>query len=324
MSVLIFADNRDGKFPKHTRELVSYGRRMAEQLNTGAVVLAVGEVAEGELQSLAGRGAQRILTVTGSGFEVLAHRVYTSLLEEAVTATGADHLLFSWSPAGKALAPLIAARLKAGYVSAVTGLPERYDPFTVKKMLFSGKVYGHIVVTTKKRVITLAPNVWEEESWQESVTPETLRVTREVTPDVERLSLEKQEARQLITDADVVISGGRGMQKPENFRYLEELAALLGGAVACTRPVSDEGWRPPEEHAGQTGKIIAPDLYFAFGISGAIQHLAGVSGSKVIAAVNKDPDAPIFEAADYGIVGDAMEVLPRLIDRTKKKREMKE
>ncbi len=324
MSVLIFADNRDGRFPKHSRELVSYGRRMAEQMNTEALVLAAGQVAEEELQSLAVCGAQRILVVREQQYEVLDHRLYPSLLEEVVKTTGADHLLFSYSPAGKALAPLIAARLKAGYVSAVAGLPEQYDPFTVKKMLFSGKVYGHITIRTEKRVITLAPNAWEEESWQETVTPETLTLTREETPDVQRLAFEKQEGRQLITDADIVISGGRGMQSPENFRYLEELAELLGGAVACTRPVSDEGWRPPEEHAGQTGKIIAPDLYFAFGISGAIQHLAGVSGSKVIAAVNKDPEAPIFEAADYGIVGDAMEVLPRLIDRIKKKREMKE
>jgi electron transfer flavoprotein alpha subunit len=322
MSVLVFADHRDGRFPKHTRELVSYGRRMADQLDTTAVVLVAGQVAAEELQLLVRCGARRILTAADPRYDVLDHNIYTALLEETSALTGADHLLFSYTPAGKALAPLVAARLKAGYVSAVTGLPERYDPFTVKKMLFSGKVYGHITVTTGRRVLTLAPNGWEEEVWEGTAEPEALPATPEVPPAVERLSLEKQEGRQLITDADIVVSGGRGMQSAENFRLLEELAALLGGAVACTRPVSDEGWRPPEEHAGQTGKIIAPDLYFAFGISGAIQHLAGVSGSKVIAAVNKDPDAPIFEAADYGIVGDAMEVLPRLIEEVRRRKNL--
>ena len=321
MSVLIFADHRDGKFPKHTRELVSYGRRMAEQLATVAVVLAVGDIAEKELRTMGRCGAQRVLTAGGERVDLLDHRLYASLIEQVAKDTKATYLLFSYSNMGKALAPLVAARLKAGYVSAVTGLPVGYEPFTVKKMLFSGKIYAGMTITSEIKVLTLAPNAWETEVWEEEIMPERVEMKdTEPEPSAERISLEKQEGRQLLTDADIVISGGRGMQSAENFRLLEELADLLGGAVACTRPVSDEGWRPPEEHAGQTGKIIAPDLYFAFGISGAIQHLAGVSGSKVIAAVNKDPDAPIFEAADYGIVGDAMEVLPRLIEAVKKKK----
>ncbi len=319
MSVLIFADNHDGHFPKHTRELVSYGRRLAEELHTEAIVLVVGTLPEEELSSLGKYGARRLLIMDDSRYEVLDHRKYVSLLEDIVSREEATHILFSYSSAGKALAPLLAARLQAGYVSAVTGLPESYEPFTVRKMLFSGKVYAGIVIPTERKVITLAPNAWETETYEGEVKTEKWQTGGDpVSGGVERISFEKQAGRRSLTDADIVISGGRGMQKAENFKLLEELADLLDGAVACTRPVSDEGWRPPEEHAGQTGKIIAPDLYFAFGISGAIQHLAGVSGSKVIAAVNTDPDAPIFEAADYGIVGDAMEVLPKLIEKVKR------
>ncbi len=320
MSLLIFADNHNGHFPKHTRELISYGRRMAEDLNTQAIVLVVGALSDEELLIPGKYGAHRMLTVDDPRFEVLDHKLYTSLIGEIVSQEEITHLLFSYSPAGKALAPLAAARLQAGYVSAVTGLPESYDPFIVRKMIFSGKVFASVEISTEKKVITLAPNAWKEEILGEAVEPEKISFKDLPQPVTDRLSLERHEGRMMLTDADIVISGGRGMQNADNFRLLEELAGLLGGAVACTRPVSDEGWRPPEEHAGQTGKIIAPDLYFAFGISGAIQHLAGVSGSKVIAAVNKDPDAPIFEAADYGIVGDALEVLPRLIDEVTKRK----
>jgi electron transfer flavoprotein alpha subunit len=323
MSVLIFADSRDGKFPKHTRELVSYGRRLAEALGTDAVALSAGMTDGEEMRSLARSGAQRIFFADDESFGLFDHRRYAALVEQTAAETGATHLLFSYSNTGKALAPLVAARLKAGYVSAVTGLPVSYEPFTVKKMLFSGKIFADIVIPTEKKVITLAPNAWEAEIWDEETVPEKVEVNDDGTSrGMERIHLERLTGKQLLTDADIVVSGGRGMQQAENFRLLEELAAPLGGAVACTRPVSDEGWRPPEQHAGQTGKIIAPDLYFAFGISGAIQHLAGVSGSKVIAAVNKDPDAPIFEAADYGITGDAMEVLPRLIEEVRRRKNL--
>jgi electron transfer flavoprotein alpha subunit len=219
---------------------------------------------------------------------------------------------------GKALAPRLSVKLNAGLASGVTELPESVSPVVVKKKVFSGKAFARVEVTTEKALLTLAQNSCEiretggsagVESFDAGVDPAAAKTTIK--------DVQKQDGKLLLTDAEVVISGGRGLKSPDNWGPIEELAGVMGGATACSRPVSDEGWRPHEEHTGQTGKIIAPNLYMAFGISGAIQHLAGVSSSKCIVAVNTDKDAPIFEAADYGIVGDALKVLPELIEAIK-------
>ena len=215
---------------------------------------------------------------------------------------------------GKAIAPRLSARLKAGLVPYVTALPGSYDPFIVRKKTFSGKALADIEVKTAIKIITLIQNAFG--LYETPVSTEILDFTPEIpasafTTKVE--STERFSGKVLLTEADIVVSAGRGMKGPENWGPVEELAGVLGAATACSRPVSDEGWRPHTEHVGQTGKIIAPDVYFALGISGAIQHVAGVSSSKLIVAVNKDPEAPIFSVADYGIVGDVQKVLPQLI-----------
>jgi electron transfer flavoprotein alpha subunit len=231
---------------------------------------------------------------------------------------GCKVIIFSNNIAGKALAPRVSVRLKAGIGSGVSRLPLSLDPFTVYKRAYSGNAFAHVVIKSEIRILTLAQNSFDAVEKPTGAVPET--VTAEVDGSMVKTTItetQKQGGKILLTDADIVVSGGRGMKSPDNWAPLVELASLLNGATACSRPVSDEGWRPHEEHTGQTGKIIAPNLYIAVGISGATQHLAGISSSKYIVAINTDKDAPIFEAAQYGIVGDAMKVLPKLVDAVK-------
>ena len=218
--------------------------------------------------------------------------------------------------------PRLSVRLKAGVGSGVSRLPLNLNPFTVYKRTYSGNAFAHLVIKSDVKILTLAQNSFDlAETPGNSCSVEKLNMTvdgsllKTVVKDVQ-----KQTGKILLTDADIVVSGGRGMKSPDNWSPLAELASLLGAATACSRPVSDEGWRPHEEHTGQTGKIIAPNLYIAVGISGATQHLAGISSSKYIVAINTDKDAPIFEAAQYGIVGDAMKVLPKLVAAVKELR----
>jgi len=227
-------------------------------------------------------------------------------------------IVFSNNFGGKALAPGVSVKLKAGMVAGVTALPSSTDPFTVKKAVFTGKAFANVVVKSDKKILSLARNSFGISETENNAVVETL--APELSDADFRTSVKdvtKVTGKVLLTDAEIVISGGRGMKGAENWGPIEELAELFGGATACSRPVSDEGWRPHEEHTGQTGKIIAPNLYIAAGISGAIQHVAGVSSSKCMVAINKDPDAPIFEVADYGIVGDALKVLPQMVEAVK-------
>jgi electron transfer flavoprotein alpha subunit len=313
MSVLVYTENWDGKFKKLSRELVSYASAIAEMAGGGVTALSIGNVAPDELSVLGAHGASRVLNAasyTGS----LDNQLFTGIIAAAMEKTGARILVMANNNSGKALAPRLSVRLKAGLVSGATALPESVSPVIVKKKVFSGKAFGLVAVDTEKAIITLAQNSFEVRETGGSAEIESFdagvdtSVAKTAVKDVQ-----KQAGKLLLTDAEIVVSGGRGMKSPDNWGPIEELAGVLGAATACSRPVSDEGWRPHEEHTGQTGKIIAPNLYFAFGISGAIQHLAGVSSSKCIVAVNTDKDAPIFEAADYGIVGDALKVLPQLV-----------
>ncbi|MFC2138488.1 electron transfer flavoprotein subunit alpha/FixB family protein, partial [Bacteroidota bacterium] len=215
-------------------------------------------------------------------------------------------------------APRLSAKLKAGLVSGVIKEPSSLDPFTVTKKVFSGKAFANVSIKSDIKILTLAQNSFK--LVEKNTSPSIENFSPALNDEMFKTSVkdvEKQTGKVILTDAEIVVSGGRGMKSPDNWGPIEELAELLGAATACSRPVSDEGWRPHSEHTGQTGKIIAPNLYFAFGISGAIQHLAGVSSSKFIVAVNTDKDAPIFEAADYGIVGDALKVVPEIISAIK-------
>ena len=322
MSVLVYTENWDGKFKKLSFELVSYAAGVARMAGSVVTVVSIGKVDETELKKLGNWGASRIISVSNDQLSVLDNQAYASVIAEIAVKEKASVIVLSNNNTGKALAPRLSVRLKAGVGSGVSKLPLSLSPFTVYKRTYSGNAFAHLVIKSDVRILTLAQN-----SFDLAETPgnECVIENRDVTVDGSLLKtvvkdVQKQTGKILLTDADIVVSGGRGMKSPDNWAPLTELASLLGAATACSRPVSDEGWRPHEEHTGQTGKIIAPNLYIAIGISGATQHLAGISASKFIVAINTDKDAPIFEAAQYGIVGDAMKVLPKLVEAVKAKK----
>ncbi|MDX9725265.1 MAG: electron transfer flavoprotein subunit alpha/FixB family protein [Bacteroidales bacterium] len=317
MSILVYTENWEGKFKKLSFELVSYASALAEMMNTSVTALSIGNAGIEELKKLGIYGASKILNIADEGVRVFDNQAYTELIADAAQKEGATVVILSNNISGKALAPRLSVRLKAGLGSGVSRLPLSLDPFTVYKRAYSGNAYAHLIINTGIRILTLAQNSFEMREKPTGAEPVIVRNAVTTTPVTEVTDRSVQAGKILLTDAGIVVSGGRGMKSPENWKPLEELASLLGGATACSRPVSDEGWRPHEEHTGQTGKIIAPDLYLAVGISGATQHLAGVSSSKYIVAINNDKDAPIFESAQYGIVGDAMKVLPKLVEAVK-------
>lgn len=318
MSVLVFTENWDGRFKKLTFELVSYAAKTAEMLNTTATAVSIGKVDESELKKLGSYGAKKIIAIENDSLNILDNQAYTSVLAEIANQEAAQVIVLSNNNTGKALAPRLSVKMKAGIGSGVSKLPLSLEPFTVYKRAYSGNAYAHQVIKTSVKIITLAQNSFELAETADSAVIEKRQVN--VDGSVAKTTvkdIQKQTGKILLTDADVVVSGGRGMKSPDNWSPIVELAQLLGAATACSRPVSDEGWRPHDEHTGQTGKIIAPNLYIAVGISGATQHLAGISSSKFIVAINTDKDAPIFEAAQYGIVGDALKVLPGIISAVK-------
>lgn len=307
MSVLVYTENWDGKFKKLSFELVSYAKQIAEQLGSSVTALSIGNVAEDELSKLGNYGAEKVLSATDERLNVLINKAYASVIAEAAEKENALVVIFANNVTGKALAPRVSVKLKAGIASGVNAVPSSFDPFTVSKKVFTGKAFSSVVIKTEKKILTLFQNSVDTLETGGNAAVETF------TPQLDDadfatkvLDVNKVTGKVLLTDAETVVSGGRGMKSGDNWGPLEDLATELGAGLACSRPVSDEGWRPHEEHVGQTGKIIAPNLYIALGISGAIQHLGGVSSSKCIVAVNTDKDAPIFEAADYGIVGDVL------------------
>lgn len=318
MSVLVYTENWDGKFKKLSFELVSYAAEVAKMLSTSVIAVSIGKVDETELKKLGDFGTNKIISVNNDVLAILDNQAYTNVISEIARKEDASVIIISNNNSGKAIAPRLSVKLKAGVGAGVSKLPLSLNPFTVYKRTYSGNAYAHQVIKSDIKIITLAQNSFDIVEVANNVTIENFSFSGEslnlktVVKDVQ-----KQTGKLLLTDADIVVSGGRGMKSPDNWSPLEELATILGAATACSRPVSDEGWRPHEEHTGQTGKIIAPNLYVAVGISGATQHIAGVSSSKFIVAINNDKDAPVFESAQYGIVGDAMKVLPKLIEAVK-------
>jgi len=318
MAVLVYTENWDGSFKKLSFELVSYGAGLASMLGKPLVVLSIGNVASSELEKLGKYGARKILSLSDPALQVFDSQAYAEAIAQVATGEQAEVIVLSNNNTGKAVAPRLSVKLKAGLGAGVSKLPLSTNPFVVYKRSFSGNAFAHVEIKTPVKIITLAQNSFGLVENPGAPSIETISVP--VDPALVKTTVteaQKQTGKLLLTDAEIVVSGGRGMKSPDNWGPLVELAELLGGATACSRPVSDEGWRPHEEHTGQTGKIIAPNLYIAVGISGATQHLAGVSSSKVIVAINTDKDAPIFEAAQYGIVGDAMKVLPKLVEAVK-------
>jgi electron transfer flavoprotein alpha subunit len=318
MSVLVFLENWDGKFKKLSFELVSYASKVAEMLGDQSIALSIGKVDASELEKVATYGAEKVISIENETLKAFDDQAYTNLIAEVAQKAGSKVLILANNNSGKALAPRLSVLLKAGMASGVSKLPISVNPFVVYKKVYSGKAFANVAIKTDVKILTLAQN-----SFELSESPKDFKLEKmNIQPDsslmkTEVKEVQKQSGKILITDANIVVSGGRGMKSPDNWAPLVELADLLGAATACSRPVSDEGWRSHDEHTGQTGKIIAPNLYFAIGISGATQHLAGVSSSKIIVAVNTDKDAPIFEAAQYGIVGDALKVLPKLVEAVK-------
>jgi electron transfer flavoprotein alpha subunit len=319
MSVLIYTDHAEGKFKKSAFEVVAYGAAIAQSIGGKAIALVIGKVDNQELGKLGNYGANTVVNIAEAGLDHLSNHIFAAYISQVAEKEGASVVILPHSNNGKALAPRLAVRLKAGLVTAASGLPVSYEPFVVRKSSFTGKAFAKVQVNTACKVLTLAPNSYPFTETGGTADLQTFSPVTVGNPAGTQLTdVQKQTGKILLTDADIVVSGGRGMKGPENWAPIEELADILGAGTACSRPVADEGWRPHHEHVGQTGKVVAPNLYIALGISGAIQHLGGISSSKYIVAINKDPEAPIFEAADYGVVGDVQKILPELIAEVKK------
>ena len=316
MSVLIFLDQSEGHIKKSSLEAASYGAKVAELLGTTADAIVFGNVAD-DLASLGNYGIKKVHTVKNAALDHVDAQVFTKIIADAAKAIDAKVIIFSNNFNGKAIAPRLSVRLKAGLVSGAVALPDLSIGFTVKKNVFSGKAFANITVTTDVKIIALNPN-----SYSVVTTTATAEIAEFAAivdaAKVQVTATDKVVGEIPLSEAEIVVSGGRGLKGPENWALVTDLAKLLGAATACSRPVADSDWRPHHEHVGQTGLAIAPNLYIAIGISGAIQHLAGVNRSKVIVVINKDPEAPFFKAADYGIVGDAFEVMPKIIEAVKK------
>ena len=313
MSVLVFADSSEGKFKKTAFEVVSYGKKVAEQLGTNLVTLTING---GDASELYSYGAEKVIEVKEASLTSFNAKAYSAIIKQVADNQNSDIAIIDSSVDGLTVGPLVAVALEAGYASNAIELPASTSPFVVKRKAFSNKAFSNTEISTEKKVIGVAKNSYGAHENAVSGTSESFTAT---LPElgVTSESISKASGTVTIADADIVVSAGRGMKGPENWGMIEELATVLGAATACSKPVSDLGWRPHSEHVGQTGKPVASNLYIAIGISGAIQHLAGINASKVKVVINTDPEAPFFKAADYGIIGDAFEVVPQLIEKLK-------
>ncbi len=315
MSVLVYTESENGKFKKIAFEAASYAKEVAKQLNTTVTAVAVNADNTSELGTY---GVDKVLHIKNNDLSTFNANAYASIVKQAAEKENATIIVVSSSADSKYMAPMLAASLEAGYVSNVVALPESTDPFKVKRTAFSNKAFVVSEITTNVKVLGVSKNAFGLVENPADATEEDFNPTLpENAFAVKSTAVDKAAGKVTIADAEIVVSGGRGLKGPENWGMIEELADVLGAATACSKPVSDLGWRPHSEHVGQTGKPVAANLYIAVGISGAIQHLAGINASKVKVVINTDPEAPFFKAADYGVVGDAFEVVPKLIEKLK-------
>ena len=310
MAILFLVEIADGKVKKASFEAASYASNYANSVGKEAVGLALGSIDDASLSTIGIYGAKKIIHANNAGFDNFDASAYAKAIAEVATQISADTIIISQTLTGKAVAPVVSARLKAGIVSGAVGLPDA--DFVVKKAAFSGKAFAYVKVETAVKVVAVVPNSFGATKGDGTATVEASAIA----PAASRVTV-KEVSRQTgdvapLPEAELVVSAGRGMKGPENWGIVEDLATALGATTACSRPVADVHWRPHHEHVGQTGVAIRPNLYIALGISGAIQHLAGVNQSKCIVVINKDPEAPFFKAADYGIVGDLFEIVPKL------------
>lgn len=316
MSVLIFIDQADGHIKKASYEVLTYGADLAKQLGVAAEGLLLGNVTD-DVTALGKYGVSKVHQVKNDALNHLDAQVYAKVIEAAAKSVGAKVLVFSHNQTGKAVAARVAAGLQAGIVAGAVALPDTSNGFVVKKSVFSGKAFANVNISSDIKVISLNPNSYKVVAGEGTAAVSDLAVDVPASK-IKITAVNKVSGEVPLTEAEIVVSGGRGLKGPENWGIVEDLAHELHAATACSRPVADSHWRPHHEHVGQTGIQIAPNLYIALGISGAIQHLAGVNRSKTIVVINKDPEAPFFKAADYGIVGDVFEVVPKLTEEIKK------
>jgi len=313
MAVLVFIESAEGEIKKSSLEAVSYAKSVADATGTTVTALALGTISNAELENAAKYGASKVLHATNTLFDNQVINAYTTAVVEAVKAEGSTIIILEKSSIVDAIAPRIAARLQASLATNVTELPNLSNGFEVKRSIFTGKAFSMNQLTGAIKVLTIKKNAHAAIELGTTATISGFEPTLSASDSaVKHLSTEKATGDILLTEADIVVSGGRGLKASENWYLVENLAKTLGAATGCSKPVSDMHWRPHHEHVGQTGIKVSPSLYIAVGISGAIQHIAGISSSKVIVAINSDPEAPIFKAADYGIVGDAFQILPKL------------
>ncbi len=313
MSVLVYTESEQGTFKKLALEVASYAKAVANQLGTTVTAVTINTDNASELGNY---GVDKVLNVSNSQLDTFNAKAYAEVIKQAAEKEDTKVVIVSSSADSKYLAPLLAVNLNAGFASNVVEAPSSTSPFTVKRTAFTNKAFNITTIDTKVKLVAVSNNSFGlvENSGNASA--------EEFSPSISELgitvdSVDKASDKVSIADAEIVVSAGRGLKGPENWGMIEELAEVLGAATACSKPVSDLGWRPHSEHVGQTGKPVASNLYIAIGISGAIQHLAGINASKVKVVINTDPEAPFFKAADYGVVGDAFVVVPALIEKLK-------
>lgn len=316
MSVVVYAESSNGSFKKGTFEILTFAHETAKKLNLRCVAITLGNTHD-DIQHLSNYGVDKVVNVNAH-FDICDNKGIANALSQIAQNENAAVFVLSNSNTGKTIGPRLSVKLDASFISNVVDIPQQASPFVIKKKSFSGKAFEMAQSNSEKVIVALSPNAYRITENANSDCEFTTSEIEKISQNVTSAGIEKAQGKLSLAEAETVVSAGRGLKGPENWQMIEELADLLNAGTACSKPVSDIGWRPHSEHVGQTGKAIAPNLYIAIGISGAIQHLAGVNSSKVMVAINTDPEAPFFKAADYGIVGDAFEVVPRLIDEIKR------